>query len=221
MSEASELLSLNAAEFTDAALGERLRSVAAESTVEVAVSSRLNGFGAGLELGFSLKVTGDLGDFALLMCEHVDVDVRGNVGHACGHSLSSGSVLVRGSAGNCLAAFATGGFLAVHASAGDRCGFRLAGADVFVRSSVGRDAGFGMTAGTLVLGNGAGEGVGHEMTGGLIYIRGDVKSVSEHARQVRMKDAESLRLSLFLARAGIKGKPDDFKVYRARREGKS
>lgn len=220
MSEAPEELRWNAADWSAAELTERLQGLQADSKVELAISGAPHALGPGLEQAISLKVVGDVGDFAWLMGDHIDVDVRGNAGHACAHSLCSGSVLIRGNAGNCLGAYATGGFVAVHGTAGHRCGLGLAGADIFVRSLVGSHAGFGMTAGTLVLGNGAGQNVGQEMTGGLIYVRGEVKSVADDARQVRMKDAESLRLSLFLARAGIKGGAGDFKVYRSKQEGK-
>ncbi|MEZ6138260.1 MAG: hypothetical protein R3C53_25535 [Pirellulaceae bacterium] len=195
-------------------LHAQLENLADDTSVQLEVDEPFHGFGAGLDQALTIAIAGNVGDFAFLLSERAHYDVAGNAGRCCGHSFASGSVLVHGSAGDCLAAFATGGFIAVHNNAADRCGMELAGADVFVRRSVGDDAGYRMRDGALVLGNGAGENVGREMTGGLIFIRGDVKSTAPHVRPARMKDAEALRLSLFLARAGIKGGGADFKVYR-------
>ncbi len=145
------------------------------------------------------------------------VEVHGNAGVCCGHSLASGTVLIHGSAGDGLGAFATGGFIAVFMHASRRCAMELAGAEVFVRRVVGDEAGYGMRDGVLVLGNGAGENLGLGMTGGVIFVRGDVKSVAPTVRPARMKDAEALRLSLLLARAGIKGSAADFKGFHPRK----
>lgn len=218
MSDEDNRIELSTAELTVKALHERLAECPPGAHVHLKSSKRLHGLGAGLEHNLSLAISGDVGDFVFLMSDQVDIDVKGHAGVGCGHSFVSGSVLIRGTAGDYLGAYATGGFIAVHGAAGKRCGLGLAGADVFVRSGVGDEAGCYMSSGTLVLGNGAGENIGYGMTGGLIYIRGEVKSVAEHARQVRMKDAESLRLGLFLARAGIKAGGADFRVYRARQE---
>ena len=214
-------LTLHAGALSLHELHDALADCAPDTQVVVHMNQQLSGFGAGLEQPLTMVVEGNVGDFAFLMSDRAEVEVKGNVGISCGHSFVSGSIVVRGAAGAGLAAFAMGGFIAVHGTAGDRCGLGLSGADVFVRSTVGNAAGFNMKAGTLVLGNGAGENVGQGMTGGLIYIRGEVKSVADCARQVRMKDAESLRLGLFLARAGIKAGGADFRVYRARQEVKS
>ena len=221
MAEDSEIIELNAAEFSVKTLHEKLLEYPAESKFLVHSPMRINGIGAGIDHGISMTIGGDVGDFAFLMSDKAHVEVKGNAGISCGHSFVSGSILIRGTAGDSLAAFATSGFIAVHGSAGKRCGLGLAGADVFVRSTVGDEAGYNMSAGTLVLGNGAGENVGYGMTGGLIYIRGEVKSVSDSARLVRMKDAESLRLGLFLARAGIRAGGADFRVYRSRQDTKA
>lgn len=218
MSEEDERIELSTLKQTVKTLHERLGECPADAQVHLDARQRLHGLGAGLKQSVLLAINGDLGDFAFLMSDQADVDVKGHAGVACGHSFVSGSILIRGTAGDCLGAYATGGFIAVHGAAGKRCGLGLAGADLFVRSAVGDEAGYNMSAGTLVLGNGAGENVGCGMTGGLIYVRGDVKSVADSARQVRMKDAESLRLGLFLARAGIKAAGAEFRVYRARQE---
>lgn len=220
MSDAAESHTFNADEFTLGALHERLNACAEDMSVRIRMNQAVHGLCAGFDRPLSISIEGNVGDFAFLMSDRADFEVQGNAGVGCCHSLSSGSTLIRGRAGDSLGAFARGGFIAVHGTAGRRAGLRLVGADVFVRSTVGDEAGYGMRGGTLVLGNGAGEQVGLGMSGGLIYIRGDVKSVADSARQVRMKDAESLRLSLFLARAGIKSAGAEFKVYRARQESK-
>lgn len=216
MPDESESILLNVADGSLAELNTRIASVASEAAIQVHVANRFDGLCAGLDHSVTINIDGDVGDFAFLLSDQAHYDVRGKAGIGCGHSLASGSVLVHGPVGDCLGAYARGGFIAVHATCGKRCALALAGADVFVRSVAGDEAGYCMRDGALVLGNGAGENVGRGMTGGIIYVRGDVKSVAPEVRQVRMRDADALRLSLFLARAGIKGGNADFKVFRVR-----
>jgi methylamine---glutamate N-methyltransferase subunit B len=216
MVDEPEDLLLKASDYSAIELHAQLSSLATDTAVHLVVEKRIAGICAGLDHQVSVAIDGDVGDFAFMLSDKTNYDVSGSAGICCGHSFASGNILIRGSAGNCLAAYATGGFIAVHAKAGKRCAMGLAGAEVFVRRATGDEAGYCMQEGALVLGNGAGENVGFGMTGGIIYIRGEVKSVAPHARQVRMKEAEALRLSLFLARAGIKSGNADFKVFRAK-----
>lgn len=216
MADGSDELLLKAAEFSLPALNVQISNIAPETAIKLHVDQLLDGICAGLDHAVTVNIDGHVGDFAFLLSEQAHYDVSGTAGKCCGHSFASGSVLIHGSVGDSLAAYATGGFIAVHATSGNRCAMGLAGADVFVRSFAGDEAGYGMQAGTLVLGNGAGANVGRGMTGGIIYIRGDIKSVASEARQTRIKDAEALRLSLFLARAGIKSGNAGFKVFRAK-----
>ena len=128
----------------------------------------------------------------------------------------SGQITVQGNAGRCAATYAQGGFVAVLGQATECCGLGLDGADVLIRSRTGDRAGWNMRSGTLVLGNGTGDELGTGMTGGVIYVRGEVKSKSSAIRLERFKDADAMRLSLLLARAGIKANSAEFKVYRAK-----
>lgn len=196
---------------------ERLRTVDAESVRLIGVPDNVHGIASGVELDANVELDGSAGDFSLLLGSIANFEISQDVGHVAGHSMVSGRLLVRGSAGHGFASYARGGFLVVHGHAGDRCGAGLAGADVLIRATVGDQAGCGMQEGVLVLGNGAGQDLGAKMIGGTIYVRGDVKSVSPDIASQRLKDADSMRLSLLLARAGIKGAGGQgFKVYRAR-----
>jgi glutamate synthase domain-containing protein 3 len=73
-----------------------------------------------------------------------------------------------------------------------------------------------MNSGTLVLGNGCGENLGQGMTGGAIYVRGEVGSVADNVQSGRLKEADTIRLSLMLVRAGIKTTYEKFQVFRAK-----
>ena len=214
MNSSSEPLKIDASTKSAHELNEHLCALPADVEVQLSGCEAVDGLGAGLTHPLSIKVEGDVPDFAWMLAGEVDVDVNGRAGTALGHSLVSGNLLVRGSAGPCVGAFATGGFIAVWGRAGDRCGIGLAGAEVFVRSTVGNEAGHGMRDGVLVLGNGAGEQLGSGLVGGTIFVRGDVASVSSDVRAVRMKDADALRLSLLFARASIKANAAEFTVYR-------
>lgn len=209
---------------TDRELAEKLRGLSGDFTLKLLGKDEkpaatpahpLTGLAAGLAAG-AIEVEGSVGDYLCLLAAGVSVDVRGHAGDGCGHSMVAGRILVGGNVGKYAAAYASGGFIAVLGTAGDRCGQGLAGADVLIRSKVGDEAGCCMCDGALVLGNGAGERLGVGMTGGVIFVRGDVKSKADHMRSIRLKDADSMRLSLLLARAGIKAGGVEFKAYRPR-----
>ncbi|MCA9193574.1 MAG: hypothetical protein KDB03_17500 [Planctomycetales bacterium] len=174
----------------------------------------IHGVGAFLRSNLLLECEFDLGDFVFFAGTMADVRVAGDVGKSCAHSIASGSLLVRGNAGAYLAAFATGGYVAVLGKAGDRCGLGNSGAEMVVRGDVGDDAACGMSDGVLVLGRGAGKNLGLGMTGGLILIRGQAESIAPDVKKVRLKDADNLKTSLLLARAGIKATGVEFTGYR-------
>lgn len=197
-------------------IAEKVRKVESDKAARLVGGDKLHAIGGGQWDADKLVVDFSLGDFAAMLGNASHTEVTGNVGHACGCSLAGGTVIVRGNAGHQLGIHACGGFVAVFGKAGNFCGQGLNGADVFVRSLVGRNAGFAMASGTLVLGNGAGENLGHRMRGGVIYVRGDVASVSPDVKAFRLKDADTMRVSLLLARVGIKSDGKDFKAYRAR-----
>ena len=217
VTDEAEVKQIDCARLSVAEIAQRLGEVddGGEYRLEN-LSSGVAGLGAGLSSSGTFQIPVDVGDFPFMLGESSGMQFLRNVGDGCGHSMQSGSIIVRGSARDYLAAYATGGFVAVLGQTGKRCGYGLAGADVLVRSVVGDEAGFGMKDGILILGNGAGEGVGTGMTGGTLFVRGDVGSVSEGLKKIRMKEADSLRLSLLLARSGIKGNVKEFTIYRPR-----
>ena len=207
----------NCSDWSPAELSKKLRELDADAAVELAghlPQIGQAGLFSGLSQHLTLEVSGDVGDLLFFLGAEASIDVRGSAGDCVGHSMRSGRVAIAGNAARSLAAYATGGFVSVLGQAAERCGEGLSGADVFVRSRVGAMAGYAMRSGTLVLGNGCGARLGEEMTGGVIYIRGEVASKATSLRADRMKAADSLRLSLLLAEAGIKSSGSDFQVFR-------
>ncbi len=209
----------NFAEFSQRDLATELRELKGDVAVRllgVDGAPPPSSLCSGLSEHLSISVQGSVGDFLFLLGAEASIDVHGNAGDCVGHSMVSGRVMIRGNTGNFTGAYATGGFIVVLGQAGAFCGMGLTDADLVVRSKVGSHAALEMRSGTLVLGNGAGENLGMGMTGGVIYVRGEVKSKCPGLRSVRMKDADSMRLSLLLARSGIKANASDFKVFRSR-----
>lgn len=211
-------ISLDCDGLSGKALADHLLQAAGQQRIKLEnCLSNVAGFGAGVAIEQAIiKVDGSVGDFAFLLNEETSWDVHGNAGQACAHSITSGRVLIRKHAGDYLAAFGVCGFVVAYGKAGDFVSHRGEGADVLVRSTVGKFAGSQMKSGVLVLANGAGEELGQGMTGGEIFVRGDVQSVSGDVRHNRLKDTDSMRLSLLLARSGIRGDIKEFKLYRAR-----
>lgn len=180
----------------------------------VGLSESMAGVGAGLDRPIELLVAGGVGPFAWMLCQKAKIEIGQNASIACGHSLHSGSMLIHGDCADYLAAYAMGGFVAVHGKAGDNAAFELAGGEVVIRSRCGSGAGTRMRSGALVLGNGAGDGLGLMMTGGTIYVRGPIASLAKGVQAVPVKDSDSLRLGLLLARAGLRAKLTEFQAIR-------
>ena len=218
MSAEPQPLTLSLTECTAEEIGRRLRAwdpSSEGSAIAISDPKCAHGFAAGLNKSLTIQVNGDLGDFAFMLNALAEIEVSGNIGACAGHSLTSGCLLVNGNAGDGFGAYATGGIVACLGRAGMRCGLGLAGGDVVLRSDVGAEAAFGMSGGTLVLGNSAGEDLGAGMTGGTIFVRGTVKSLAPGIRENRLKDADTMRLSLLLARVGIRAAAKEFRVYRS------
>ena len=232
MSAQPQTHSISLAECNAAEVNQRLRnwdtatdganiSIIQANTAEVRgqAANLVQGFAAGLSKPLMLQIAGDLGDFAFMLNEQAEIELNGNVGASAGHSMSSGYLQINGNAGDNFGAYATGGVIACIGRAGARCGVGLAGGDVLVRSDVGDEAAMGMTGGTLILGNTVGENLGAGMRGGTVYVRGAVTSLAPGVREYRLKDSDTMRLSLLLARAGIRAAAKEFRVYRTASSG--
>lgn len=216
----SHVLDLQSASVSE--VNRRLRELESNSVEWTIVGADgQHGVATGVNRNLAIHVNGSTGDCFGMLNAEAELQLSGNAGVACGHSMTGGSVLVRGHVGHSLAAFAMGGFICVYGSAKDGCGIGLDGADVFVRQSVGARAAWGMRAGNIILGSDAGSDVGLNCTGGSIFIRGEPVSMADHMRQDRMREADSVRLGLLLVRAGIKGTAREFRLYRPRNSGHS
>lgn len=201
-------------------LNTQLRALAdEENEIQIAGANGQPVLCAGISQGLKVVLTGSAGPYFGMLNAGADLDVTGDVGLCCGHSMNSGAILVRGNAGQALGALARGGFIGVHGAAKDSCGLGLAGADVIVRQAVGARAGQSMRSGNLILGNDAGPDLGLDATGGTIFLRGAAASVADGIREVKMKDSDSMRLGLLLVRAGIRAATKEFRIYRPRSAG--
>lgn len=179
------------------------------------------GLCTGLTHTIKIEVRGSVGAYFGMLNNGADIEVIGDVGTCCGHSLSSGGILIRGHAGAKLGTMARAGFLGVHGVARDDCGLGLAGADIVVRQAVGARAGHAMRGGNLIIGGDAGHDLGIGATGGTIYLRGTAASIADTMREVKMRDSESMRLGLLLVRAGIRAATKEFRLYRPRGKSES
>lgn len=211
--EAQEPLRLTLSQLGERRLHERLREIEPERRVELTLDGPLMaGLAAGVDRGYTLKVDGAGGDYVMLLASELETEIVGEVGVGCGHSMVSGNLLIHGRAGDYLGCYAQGGLITVYKSAGHHCGEAAGGVDIVVAGRAGDYAARGMSAGVMVLGNGAGKQLGIGMRGGVLYVRGKVGAMSDDVKAARMKEADSLRLSLLLARSGLKGKVDEFRV---------
>jgi glutamate synthase domain-containing protein 3 len=210
-------ITFDASGLTSDQLLNQLAGMSSDAKVRViGLSEELCGTLAGFDQSLEVNFASGIGPYAFMAARQAAFEVESNVAIGCGHSFQSGSILIRGDANNFLAAYAVGGYIAIHGRAGDYVGYGLAGADVLVRSRCGNGVGTNMRSGTLVLGNGCRENLGQGMTGGAIYVRGEVGSVAEEVQAGRLKETDTIRLSLMLVRAGIKTTYGKFQVFRAK-----
>lgn len=212
----SPVQELDASGMTKEQVLNQLAEYEEDAKIRIIGLSDSAGWLAGVNRSLELIVAQNLGQFACMACDNAAIDIVGSVGLNCAHSMRSGSLLIRGDAGDFLAAYGIGGYVAVHGKAGDFAGYGMSGADLLIRSRCGNFAGAMMRSGALVLGNGCGENLGIGMTGGTIYVRGEVGSMADGVRVSRLKETDTIRLSLMLVRAGIKTAYDQFKVFRAK-----
>lgn len=213
-------LSFDLRAVASAQLNAQLRGLAEEDhEIQVSGAAGQAALCSGISQTLKIVITGSAGPYFGMLNAGADLDLSGDAGLCCGHSMNSGAILVRGHAGQSLGALARGGFIGVHGSAKDACGLGLAGADVIVRQTVGARAGQSMRSGTLILGNDAGAELGLDASGGTIFLRGEAASIADCMREVKMKDSDSMRLGLLLVRAGIRAATKDFRIYRPRQAG--
>jgi methylamine---glutamate N-methyltransferase subunit B len=190
-------------------------SEGAELDIELTEASGQDFIGSGLRCASSVRVHGNVGDFAFCSFGEGQVDVSGNAGMYLGHSLHSGVVVLQGTASDHTGALATGGTIAVNGNSGDRLGTGLQGAEIVVRGSVGLQAGFAMQSGAILIGGNAGKGLGFRIAGGTIYLRGDAESLSPDVEEHRLREPDKLKISLLMLKAGLQASNKEFRVYRS------
>ncbi len=150
-----------------------------------------------------LVFAGTVGFFCGAMGDGPTVEVHGSAGWSTGEGLQSGSVVVRGHAGNAAAAAMHGGTVCVHGNAAARTGIGMVGGMVVVGGNVGYMSGFMMHHGDLVICGNAGERLGHGMNGGRIFVAGAVKQLGDGVVECDLTPAEHTLVADAVAAAGL------------------
>lgn len=184
------------------------------TTLEIDGCANHDWLAGGWRQPISLVFRGKLGDFCLNAVSDVECSVKGNVGHNFANAMVSGIVRIFGDAGDGLMSFARGGVVVMKGSAGRRVGCGLDGGDAIVAGSVGLQAAFEMRSGNLIVGGDAGPMLGLGAKGGTIYVSGKVSSVASSVEEDRMRDADRLKLSLLLLKAGLEFPSTSWRVFR-------
>jgi methylamine---glutamate N-methyltransferase subunit B len=170
--------------------------------------------GTGVASNVPWSFQGRLGDYCFGAAANLECKVDGEVGHGFAEMMQSGIIEVRGNAGDALMGFGKSGLIVVHGNTGRRAGVGLDGGELIVKGSVGSQAGFEMQSGTIIIFGSAGSMLGLDARGGTIYVGGEVESTSANLEEDRIREADRLRLSLLLLKAGIETKPASWKVFR-------
>jgi len=139
-------------------------------------SEKLTYIGHGMSFG-TIKVCGDVGDFAGQHMQGGHIKIEGNAGAWVGNSMTNGQIEIDGNVSDYLGAGLPGapygmsdGLILVSGNAGDRVGDRLRRGYIIICGKAGDYCGSRMVAGTIIVLNKAGKYPGFGMKRGTIIM---------------------------------------------------
>ncbi len=212
MGAVKESLVIDCAKCSVTEINQSIRKAAKEGKTEVQIVNPLarHNLGVAVTDPVHLVYQGDVGNFAVSLCDKVTAEIRGNAGWAVGENLMSGEIVVHGNAASACAASMRGGTVVVKGSAGARSGLGLKGGILIIGGSAGYMTGFMMQKGTMIICGDAGRAIGDSMYDGVIYVGGAIAEPGNGTEIADTPAEEYERIEELLARYGIEA-PSSFK----------
>lgn len=168
--------------------------------------------GVGITDPIHIEYKGDVGYYAVSLCDYVTAHVQGNAGWAIGENLMNGEIVVEGNAASSTAASMRGGTVVVKGSVGARAGIGLKGGTLVVGGSVGYMTGFMMQKGRMIICGNAGKALGDSMYAGTIYVAGEIAELGNGAEIVDLPAEEYLEIKELLLTYGMDAPPTFKKI---------
>ncbi|MDT8861362.1 hypothetical protein N0O92_14070 [Alkalihalobacillus sp. MEB130] len=190
-------------------INEQIAEAAKQGVKEVIIENpqARHNLGVGITNPINLIYKGDVGYYAVSLCDYVTAKVEGNAGWAIGENLMHGEIVVEGNAASSTAASMRGGTVVVKGSVGARAGIGLKGGTLIVGGNVGYMTGFMMQKGKMIICGNAGKALGDSMYAGEIYVAGEISELGNGTEIVELLDEEYMEIKALLESYGIKAPP--------------
>lgn len=193
-------------------INQRIRKAAKEKVKEVVIENPLasHNLGVGITDPIKMTINGDVGYYAISLCDNVTAKINGNAGWAVGENLMNGEIVVEGSASSACAASLRGGTIVVKGDVGARAGIGLKGGTLIIGGSCGYMTGFMMQKGTMIICGDTGKAIGDSLYDGAIYVGGTIEELGNGTKIVDVPKQEYEAIKSLLASYSIKA-PAQFK----------
>ncbi|MCL6548344.1 MAG: hypothetical protein K6T30_05490 [Alicyclobacillus sp.] len=137
-----------------------------------------------------LVYRGDVGYYAVSLCDGVTAEIHGSAGWAVAENLMRGEVVVHGNAATACAPSLRGGTVVVRGSVGARSGIGMKGGTLIVGGDAGYMTGFMMQKGRIVICGSAARALGDSMYAGEIYVGGGIGEPGSGTEVVEVSEDE-------------------------------
>lgn len=201
-------------QITITAANQMIRKAAQENSKEAVLEnprSRHN-LGVGITDPINLTFNGDVGYYAVSLCDHVKALIRGNAGWAVGENLMNGEIIVEGNAASSCAASLRGGTVVVKGDAGARAGIGMKGGTLIIGGSSGYMTGFMMQKGKMIICGDADKAIGDSMYDGAIFVGGSIAESGNGTKVMEVTETEYQEIKNLLDSYGIQAPPSFRKI---------
>lgn len=198
------LIDCNQTSLTD--INQMIRKAAKDKVKEVVFEnpfSRHN-LGVGITDPIQLTYNGDVGYYAVSLCDHVTAKINGNAGWAVGENLMDGEIVVEGNAASSCAASLRGGTVVIKGDAGARAGIGMKGGTLIIGGSTGYMTGFMMQKGKMIICGDAGKAIGDSLYDGAIYVGGKISELGNGTKVEAVSEEELKEINNLLASFSMK-----------------
>ncbi|MGJ7921255.1 hypothetical protein [Neobacillus sp. LXY-4] len=195
-------------------INQTIRKAAKEKVKEVVIENPManHNLGVGITDPINLTINGDVGYYAISLCDHVTAKINGNAGWAIGENLMNGEIVVEGSASSACAASLRGGTVVVKGDVGARAGIGLKGGQLIIGGSCGYMTGFMMQKGTMIICGDTGKAIGDSMYDGAIFVGGEITELGNGTKVVDVPKEEYEQIKSLLASYNMQAPPSFKKI---------
>jgi methylamine---glutamate N-methyltransferase subunit B len=179
-------------------------------SVLVENAAHIHGLASGLKHG-ELVVQGNTGDYFGVLNDGATLTSTQNAGQYLADNMTSGTIIVQGSAQYGAAQYCYGGTVIIRGDAGNFTATMNKGATIIVEGNVGDEAGTYMLKGDLIVIGNAGINFANYLIRGNVYIGGNWQSLGHNTRVEPLSPEDISKLRSYFEDYEIKADPGLFK----------